>query len=536
MTLPDPLRDLALFVRSRYTLILLETEEEDRAAALLRELSGQAGLPLFTWTLSKGMQREGGALAPLPAAGAERSAPAVDPYVSSGQGYIPLDAFRRQDEPERTPYDTTHPVQALHHVELARIPALYHFRGLGAHLGDPLVAAKLRDAAASLEGMAGAVVLTGTAIELPEPLRALSAAVRLPLPRPAEYRAVLRQTLEELMARGAVKVEITPQETTRLLNALRGMGLAEARRGLTRVILEDGMLSARDVPRILQAKAEGLRRDGVLEYVVVEETLEGVAGLEGLKRWLAQRRSLLAEPERAREFGLPFPRGILLLGVPGCGKSLCAKAVAAEWGLPLLRFDPASLYEKYLGESEKSLRRGLRAAERIAPAVLWIDEIEKAFAAGGDDVDGGVSTRVLGSFLSWMQERAGDVFVVATANDVSRLPPELLRKGRFDEVFFVDLPGPEARAQILEIHLRRRNLDPAAFDVPALAAATEGFSGAELEQCTVSALYTALASNTRPTSALLREEAARTRPLSRVRAEEITRLREWARERTVSAG
>lgn len=491
------------------------------------------GLPLFTWTLSKGIQRGGGASAPPPAAPAP---PALDPFVTSGRGYVPLEAFRRQEEPARTPYDTTNPVQALHHVELARTAALYHFRGLGEHLDNLMVAAKLRDAAASLEGLAGALVLTGTGIELPEPLRPLSGAVRLPLPRPAEYRAMLRQTLEELTARQVVKVEITPQETTRLLNALRGMGLAEARRAITRAILEDGMLSGRDVPRILAAKAESLRRDGVLEYVSVEETMDEVAGLEGLKGWLAKRRALLADPERAREYGLPFPKGVLLLGVPGCGKSLCAKAVAAEWGLPLLRFDSASLYEKFVGESEKNLRRALHGAERVAPAVLWIDEIEKAFSSGGEDADGGVSARVLGAFLSWMQDRAGDVFVVATANDVQRLPPELLRKGRFDEVFFVDLPSPEARAQVFALHLRRRKLDPARFDLPALVAATEGFSGAEIEQCVVSGLYTALSAGGPLTAEVLREEVSRTRPLSRIRAEEIGRLRAWAADRTVPAG
>lgn len=232
--------------------------------------------------------------------------------------------------------------------------------------------------------------------------------------------------------------------------------------------------------------------------------------------------------------GLTFPRGVLLLGVPGCGKSLSARMVAAEWGLPLLRMDPGALYDKYIGESERNFRRALQASEKLAPAVLWIDEIEKAFSGGGD-ADGGVSTRILGSFLAWMQDRPAQVFVVATANDVTRLPPELLRKGRFDELFFVDLPDPAAREAILALHLRKRRQDPAAFDLPALAAAAEGFSGAELEEAVVSSLYNALDEDGRVTTDTLRNEIAAARPLSRTRAEDIARLRVWARERTVSA-
>jgi SpoVK/Ycf46/Vps4 family AAA+-type ATPase len=253
-----------------------------------------------------------------------------------------------------------------------------------------------------------------------------------------------------------------------------------------------------------------------------------------LKRWLAQRRAIITDPQKAAAIGLPFPKGILLVGVPGCGKSLAAKAVAMEWGLPLLKLDPANLYNKYVGESERNFKRAMQTAERMAPVVLWIDELEKAFASAGDE-DGGVSMRVLGSFLSWMQDRRGDVFVVATANDVTRLPPEFLRKGRFDEIFFVDLPGEEARRALFEIHLRRRNQAPERFDLPALARATEGFSGAEVEQVIVSGLYTAFSAGAPLSTAMLLEEAARTRPLSRTMGERIHALRMWARDRTVSA-
>src|SRR5690606_1593543 len=269
---------------------------------------------------------------------------------------------------------------------------------------------------------------------------------------------------------------------------------------------------------VIAAKKEIVEREGVLEYYPVEETMAEVADLAGLKDWLSKRRNILTDPEKAAQFGLEFPKGVLLIGVPGCGKSLCAKAVAMEWGLPLLKLDPGSLYNKYIGETEKNFKRAVETAERLAPCVLFIDELEKAFASGGSE-DGGVSQRVLGTFLSWLQDRKGDVFTVATANDVSRLPPEFLRKGRFDEIFFVDLPGAEARAQIARIHLRKRNHNPDSVDIAAIVTATDGCSGAEIEQVVVSALYTAFNAGTPLTTELLLAEAAATSPLSRVMAE-----------------
>ena len=252
------------------------------------------------------------------------------------------------------------------------------------------------------------------------------------------------------------------------------------------------------------------------------------------KAWLAKRQGVVSAPTRAASYGLDFPRGVLLLGVPGCGKSLSAKAVASEWGLPLLKLDPSNLYNKYIGESERNFKRAMRAAERMAPVVLWIDELEKAFAAGGSE-DGGVSQRILGSFLSWMQDRRGDVFVVATANEVQRLPPEFLRKGRFDEIFFVDLPDLATRHEVFHIHLDRRGQDAATFDLEALAHATDGFSGSEIEGVVVAGLYSAFATGGELALSTLLDEVRRTRPLSVMRSEEITALRAWARERTIPA-
>jgi len=263
---------------------------------------------------------------------------------------------------------------------------------------------------------------------------------------------------------------------------------------------------------------------------LVEAALSGIADLRSLKAWLGKRKAVVTQPERAKEFGLIFPRGMLLLRVPGCGKSLCAKAVSAEWQMPLLKLDPSNLYNKYIGASERNFKRAMRTAEQIAPVFLWIDELEKAFAAGGGE-DGGVSQRILGSFLTWMQDRTGDVFVVATATDISRLPAEFLRKGRFDEIFFVDLPDAATRAEIFRIHIENRGKDSGSFDLEVLSTATPGFSGSEIEEVVVSSLYSAFSGAGTITTESLLKEATGTVPLSVSRAEHVGKLRVWARER-----
>jgi SpoVK/Ycf46/Vps4 family AAA+-type ATPase len=279
-----------------------------------------------------------------------------------------------------------------------------------------------------------------------------------------------------------------------------------------------------------------VQRSGVLEYTPAASSLADVAGLARLKEWIRKRGTALRDPVAARRFGVEPPRGLLLLGVQGCGKSLCAKAVASELAMPLVRLDPSSLYNKYFGESEKNLARAIRLAEAMAPVVLWIDELEKAFASVADGGhDGGVSHRLFGTFLTWLAETKETVFVVATANDVSRLPPELVRKGRFDEIFFVDLPGEDARRAVLTLHLRRRGQDPDGFELAPLVAASEGFSGAELEQVVVASLYTAFHEKRPLDAAMIAAEIAATVPLSRTMREKIAGLRAWARDRAVPA-
>ena len=413
--------------------------------------------------------------------------------------------------------------------------ALYHFLGLGSStLTDELIASVLCDAARSLESRMGALVITGSHPEPPTRVAAMAADLSLPGPGEGEFRALLTHLVRDLSRHQHVAVNLSQDELTTLLKHLKGLTLMEAEKILTKAIVEDGNLNPEDVRHVVAAKKEVVEREGFLEYYPAEESFASVADLASLKSWLAKRKGAVAEPARAERYGLEFPKGMLLLGVPGCGKSLSAKAVATEWGLPLLKLDPSNLYNKYIGESEQNFKRAMRAAEQMAPIVLWIDELEKAFAQGGSE-DGGVAQRIFGSFLSWMQDRRGDVFVVATANDVKRLPPEFLRKGRFDEIFFVDLPDAATRREVFRVHLQGRDQDPTDFDLDALAGETQGFSGSEIEGVVVAGLYSAFAAKGPLTPATLLDEIRRTRPLSVTRAEDIAALRAWARERTVPA-
>ncbi|MBN2113072.1 MAG: AAA family ATPase, partial [Acidimicrobiia bacterium] len=377
------------------------------------------------------------------------------------------------------------------------------------------------------------IVLAGPGLPVPPELKGVALPWSLQPPGDEELADLVRGLLADLAVRGLAAIPDPAMERA-LVEALRGLTLADAQGLLQRTAMGNGGLSEADLPRVRAAKMELLDADGVLELVpATAGTLDRVAGLTGLKGWLMLRGRAVGS-DRAREMGLDPPRGILLTGVPGCGKSLVAKTLAATWGRPLLLLDPGRIYRKYVGESEQRLEAALRTAEAMAPAVLWIDEIEKGFATGGE-ADGGVSNRLLGTFLRWMQDRPDGVFLVATANDVSALPPEFLRKGRFDEVFFVDLPGLEARQAVFEIQLRSRKHDPAAFDLGRLAAATNGFSGAEIEAVVVGALYRAFAAGSGLTTEDLLAEAASVVPLSVARAEEVTALRAWAAERTVPA-
>jgi SpoVK/Ycf46/Vps4 family AAA+-type ATPase len=491
----ENIRDLELLVVSHTPIIAIESPEEERVAAHVEALAARQELPWFQWTTSTGLVRSGSA----------------DPM-----------------------YETEKPLQALKIAREMRTEALYLFHDLQKYFEDPQVLRLLRDIGQSFTEDRRTLILCAPELSLPSDLQACSALIQLELPGTEDLKELTVKTLRSLGAPSRIKVDLTLPEVNQLVQSLRGLTLREAQRVLMRAALDDLRLNKEDFKHILERKKTLIAKDGVVELYPQEATLQQVGGLENLKEWLRQRGAAFS-PDAGR-YGLEPPRGLLLLGVQGCGKSLCAKAIAAEWGLALLKLDAGALYDKYVGESEKNLRKVMRTAEAMAPCVLWIDEIEKGMSGReGSASDGGLSRRLFGAFISWLQERKDPVFVVATANDIEALPPELLRKGRFDEIFFVDLPGDAARRAIFAVHLAKRRQDPAAFSLGELSAAADGFSGAEIEAAIVSALYAAFAEKKPLGTAHVLAALRSTVPLSRTCREAIEGLRSWARGRAVPA-
>ena len=493
----DQLHELEVLINAHHPLLRVESVEDDRVQTLLEYLADRVGMPLFVWSPTSGLNRLG------PEGG--------------------------------RPAGTESLEQTLAFIERADLEAIFLLPGLDGEAGfeSPSLRARLKEIYRRYFKHRGAVVVSGPDLHIPRSLEPLFTSFELAPPDAATYHSFVSAVLRDIASRREVAVELDSEDVSRLLNALQGLTFFEVQKIITQAVVEDGKLGPGDLSRVLDAKRRIVERSGVLEYFPHDHPMEDVAGLAQLKDWLRKRKTAFTHPERAKEFGLSAPRGLLLLGVQGCGKSLCAKAIAAEWGLPLLRLDPSNLYQKFFGESEKNLKRAIRTAEEMAPVVLWIDEIEKALGQG--DTDGGTSQRVFGTFLAWLQEKKEDVFVIATANDISKLPPELLRKGRFDEIFFVDLPSAKVRESIFAVHLRRRSRLPDSFDIAALAEATEGFSGAEIEQAVISGLYTAFSREQDVSTEILLEEVAGTRPLSVTMSEKIEALRAWAAERAVPA-
>lgn len=489
------LQDLSALIRSDTPLLVIETPDENRVVDLFRHVLMHVWRPMFRWSITEGMRR-------LDMDSEECLSMAPD--ASSTLREI-------KDAPQRGIY------------------LLFDFH---AYLGYAANQRLLREVVNRRDSKAHTLVLVGPKVELPAELEA--DAVRFTLRLPDE-NALLKMVRDEAAVyqreNGGRRVEKDPEAVTAMVRNLRGLSMAEARRIARQLIFKDGAIGLHDLPELAKLKFELLNRSGHLHFEYDTASFADVAGVKRLRNWIDQRRAVfLADTPPP---GLDPPKGILLLGVQGCGKSLAAKAVAGVFGIPLVRLDFGTLYNKYHGETEKNLRDALSAAEQVAPCVLWMDEIEKGIAGG--DNDGGVSRRVLGYLLTWMAERKSQVFMVATANQVRDLPPELLRKGRFDEIFFVDLPDEPARAEIFRIHLDKRQIDWGAFSLITLADAADGFSGAEIEQAVVAALYAAHAAGTPVDEAMLLAEIRGTRPLSVIMSEQVQGLREWAASRTVPA-
>jgi SpoVK/Ycf46/Vps4 family AAA+-type ATPase len=492
--------DLNVLVQAQYPLIYLVTFEEERAeqtiATVARRVSGEQDLKpamrVFTWTMTKGIVE----------------------YNSSERG-----------GPQNN--NTVSPEAAVEWVIRQREPGIYIFKDLHPFKDSPAVTRCLRDAIYALKGTRKTIVLMSPVQEVPIELEKEVVVLDFPLPTMGELDEVLSTELNR--SRGG---NISTEDREKLLKAALGLTRDEAEKVYRKARVVSKQLTVDTVDIVLSEKKQLIRRNGILEYIDVDETIDSVGGLEELKHWLRQRSD--AFTERAREYGLPQPKGMLILGVPGCGKSLIAKTTSRLWGLPLLRLDLGRVYDgSTVGRSEANLRNALRTAESISPAILFIDEIDKAFAGstGSSDSDGGTSSRIFGTFLTWMQEKTSPVFVMATANRVERLPSEFLRKGRFDEIFFVDLPNSEERKDIFDIHLKKRRRDISRFDLDQLTKVCEGFSGAEIEQGLISAMYEAFAQGREFTQLDIIAAIRATLPLSKTMNEQVTALRDWARQR-----
>lgn len=484
--------ELHILVQAQYPLIYLVTAEEERAEqaiAKIAQLKPQ-NRRVYLWTVTHGI-------------------------VEYGQ---PRQA---------TQHNTVSPEAAIEWTVRQKEPGIFIFKDLHPFISSAAVTRWLRDAIASFKGTEKAIILMSPYQEIPIELEKDVVVLDFPLPDLNELNQVLSEQLEVIKNR-----RTTTEVREKLLKATLGLTRDEAEKVYRKAYVKAGQLTEEEVDIILSEKKQLIRRNGILEYIEEDETLNAVGGLEELKRWLKQRSN--AFTERAREYGLPQPKGMLILGVPGCGKSLIAKTTSRLWGLPILRLDMGRVYDgSMVGRSEANLRNALKTAESISPVILFIDELDKAFAGGtgSADSDGGTSSRIFGSFLTWMQEKTSPVFVMATANRIERLPGEFLRKGRFDEIFFVDLPTPDEREDIFRIHLNKRRTDIGRFDLQQLAKVSDGFSGAEIEQALIAAMYEAFAQDREFTQLDIIAAIKSTLPLSRTMTEQVTALRDWARQR-----
>ena len=492
----DGQHDLKVILRSRTPIIVIETRDEARMLEMLQTISisaaGENYQPLFQWTVTDGLQRLDIAL---------------EPQAVNSQ-----------------------PTDVLKHIRAVSKPGIYVLLDFHPFLDDPVHVRLIKDICIRYRDIPRQIVLISHTVKLPAELEAFSAKFDMSLPSEQERRNIVRKVADQWVAENpGSRVKADSKAHEMLIQNLAGLTYADTEQLARNAIFVDGAITKSDLPGVMQAKYELLNRGGALQFEYDTARFGDVGGMSRLKTWLEQRRSVFRGDGKAAH--LDSPKGIVLLGVQGCGKSLAAKATAGIFGVPLLRLDFGAIYDKYHGETERKLRESLQTADVMSPCVLWIDEIEKGIAGRGGET--GTSQRVLGTFLTWIAENKNQVFVVATANNINALPPELVRKGRFDEIFFVDLPSKANRAEILRIHLARRDQDPASFDIESIAANADGFSGSEIEQAIVSGLYAAHAQGDTLSTGHILQELTLTRPLSVVMHEQIAQLRHWADGRTV---
>ncbi|MCE2028177.1 AAA family ATPase [Sessilibacter corallicola] len=485
--------DLLAVLTANIPLAVIETDDEKRACEQLLDSAEGLRKPCFKWTISDGLKT-----------------------LERGFGVI-------------KPPELPNPTHILEHIKKESTAGVYILCDFHPFIeGEHVNVRLIKDIALNFDVIGHVLVFVSHKLEIPPELRPYSQRVRLALPTEPEITKIVREEAQRWTDQRGGKVGVDREALRMLVKTVKGMAHQDVRHLVRTAIFDDGVIDQSDVPAINKAKFELLSMDGILSYEFGVEKMDKVGGLENLKSWLEQRKTSFLSGNT-----IDSPKGVLMVGVQGAGKSLAAKAVAGMWNLPLLRLDFGALYNKFFGETERNLRQSLAQAEVMEPCVLWIDEIEKGLAVG--DSDNGTSKRVLGTLLTWMAERDQKVFMVATSNDISKLPPELLRKGRFDEIFFVDLPDDAARKAIFTIHLNRREISTIDFDMELLVQTSAGFSGAEIEQAIVSAQFAANAQEMHLDDQLVLQQLHLTKPLSVVMGEKIAALRAWAQDRTISA-
>jgi ATP-dependent 26S proteasome regulatory subunit len=507
--------NLRRLIRARFPLLSIQTAEESRALAEIAAVVGNRtqvvpARQVYTW--------------------------------STANGFAALGQPGTQDT--RTPHAALTAAAALTMPSVVVLLDLHPWLGSNQSPPDTQLVRALKDTVRYYKDgpVPRTLILISPTPQIPPELESLVTLVEFPLPTEPQIRATLDGMIARNTAAGALKVELGPAGAERLAKAALGLTAFEAENAFARSMVDDGRLTDDDIALVQEEKRQIVQKSGVLEVVRSTVGLDDIGGLENLKTWLRKRNGSWLD--EAAAYGLPAPKGVLVTGVPGCGKSLTAKAMASAWSLPLVRLDIGRVFGGLVGASEQNMRTALRTAEAIAPCVMWIDEIEKGFASGASGSgDSGTSARVFGTFLSWMQEKTAAVFVIATANQISLLPPEMMRKGRFDEIFFIDLPTDTERWVIFSLHLKARlKAGPALGALPvtdellgSLCTATEGFSGAEIEQVVIAACFDAFNERRALTADDLLHEIANTVPLSVTQAEQIAELRAWADIRAVAA-
>lgn len=505
---------LANLLKARFPYLYFQTWEEDRALSVIRSVASNADLikttrNVITWKVTTGFQDQSG--------------------QKLGETKVPL--------------------KALEFIEQYDEPAIFilqdfhiYFGGQG-KLPDYQVIRKLRDMLSNIKRSPNPknIIFTSPYLILPDDLQKDITIVDFDLPTFEEIKNILDEMISVNKHSGRIVIDLSEEEKERLAKAALGLTLSEAENAFARAMVEDGRLDKNDVEVILEEKEQIIKKTGILEFITTDLDINSVGGLENLKRWLLKRNKSWLDS--AAKFGLPAPKGVLITGVPGCGKSLISKSISSMWQLPLLRLDLGSIFSGIVGSSEENMRKAIKTAEAIAPSILWIDEIEKGFSGINNGGDSGTSSRIFGQFLTWMQEKTSPVFVIATANNISSLPPELMRKGRFDEIFFVDLPTKRERREILKVHLKKRlrnenvlgNFELNEEVIDLLADETEGFVGAEIEQLVIDALFEAFAEERSIRLEDFLKAIHNTVPLSITQSEQIRSIRDWANVRAVTA-